>query len=67
MTLVIGTEIDPTALVSQVRKAIAGLDPELPVDSIKTMEELTADSLVRRRWPVRGHGCAPSTMRHLTM
>ncbi len=52
MTFAMRTESDPTALVSPVRKAIAALDPELPVYSTKTMEALTDDSLVTRRWPV---------------
>jgi ABC-type antimicrobial peptide transport system permease subunit len=31
---------------------VAALDPELPVFSIKTMEQVTDESLVTRRWPV---------------
>jgi predicted permease len=52
MILAIRTTTDPTALVNQVRREVAALDPELPVYSTKTMEELTDDSLVTRRWPV---------------
>ncbi|HEY3383744.1 MAG TPA: ABC transporter permease [Vicinamibacterales bacterium] len=43
---------DVKALSSPLRKTIAGLDPELPVFSIRTMEQVTDDSLVTRRWPV---------------
>jgi predicted permease len=52
MTVAIRTTSDPMALVNQVRKEVATLDPELPVFLVKTMEELTDDSLVTRRWPV---------------
>jgi predicted permease len=52
MTFAIRTTTDPTALVNQVRREVATLDPELPVFSAKTMEELTDDSLVTRRWPM---------------
>jgi predicted permease len=52
MVFAIRTTTDPTTLVNQVRREVAALDPELPVYSTKTMEELTDDSLVTRRWPV---------------
>ena len=42
----------PTALAPDVRAAIASLDPELPVYAVRTMEEVTDESLVTRRWPV---------------
>jgi predicted permease len=44
---------DPKTLAPAVRAAVAGIDPELPVYGVKTMEEVTDESLVTRRWPLR--------------
>ena len=52
MTFVIRTDGDPKALAGSVRREVAAVDPELPVFSVKTMAELTDDSLVTRRWPM---------------
>jgi predicted permease len=46
------THGDPEAITEAVRRAIAALDPELPVFRMKTMEGLTQDSLATRRWPM---------------
>ena len=35
-----------------MRATIARLDPELPVFFVKTMEQVTDESLVTRRWPM---------------
>jgi predicted permease len=43
---------DPRALAAPLRAAIAALDPELPVFSVRTMEQVTDESLVTRRWPM---------------
>lgn len=43
---------DPRGLASPMRAALVGLDPELPVFFVKTMEEVTDESLVTRRWPM---------------
>jgi predicted permease len=51
MTFAIRTTGDPTTLVSAVRREIAGLDPELPFYSVRTLEELMAESLTSRRTP----------------
>jgi predicted permease len=45
-----GTE--PETVIGAVRRQIAALDPELPVFSAKSMQGLTEDSLVARRWPM---------------
>lgn len=45
------TPLDPAALTETLRKTVLGLDPGLPVDNIRTMETLVADSLVARRSP----------------
>jgi predicted permease len=43
---------NPAGLAGQLRRVIAGLDPELPVFDVKTMEQVTDESLVTRRWPM---------------
>jgi predicted permease len=43
---------DPVALSAPLRATIGGLDPELPIFSVKTVEQLADDSLVTRRWPM---------------
>jgi predicted permease len=52
MTFAIRTTTVPAALVNDVRRIVASLDPELPVFSAKTMEEWIDESLVTRRWPM---------------
>jgi predicted permease len=52
MTFAVRGAGDRSMLSSSVRNAIGGLDPELPVFSIKTMEQVTDESLVTRRWPM---------------
>jgi predicted permease len=52
MTFTVRTPGDPLALATPLRTTIAGLDPELPVFSVKTMEQVTDESLVTRRWPM---------------
>jgi predicted permease len=43
---------DAGALAAPLRAAIVGLDPELPVFDVRTMEQVTEESLVTRRWPM---------------
>jgi ABC-type antimicrobial peptide transport system permease subunit len=52
MTFAIRTTTAPGALVNDVRRIVAALDPELPVFATKTMEEWIDESLVTRRWPM---------------
>jgi putative ABC transport system permease protein len=52
LTVAVRTAMDPTALAMGVRDAIAGLDPELPVFDMLTMDERTEKSLVSRRSPM---------------
>jgi predicted permease len=52
MTFAVRSAGDGSALSSALRQTVAALDPELPVFSIKTMEQVTEGSLVTRRWPV---------------
>ncbi len=48
----IRTRQEPTSVMPAVRRAVAGVDPELPVYSVKTMEERTAASVANRRTPM---------------
>jgi putative ABC transport system permease protein len=51
MTFAIRTAGDPTSIVGAVRREIAALDPELPFYSVRTLEEIMAESLTSRRTP----------------
>jgi putative ABC transport system permease protein len=51
MALIVKTQIDPHALVSQVRSAVAEIDPEQPLAAVRTLEEWMAQSLESRRAP----------------
>jgi putative ABC transport system permease protein len=50
--LAIRTPGDPSALSGSVRQALAGIDPELPLYSVKTMEDRIGESLTDRRTPM---------------
>ena len=52
MALIVKTRIDPHALVSQVRAAVAAIDPEQPMADVRTMDEWMARSLEGRRAPM---------------
>jgi predicted permease len=52
MGLIVKTKIDPRALVSQVRSAVAAIDPEQPMADVRTMDEWMARSLEGRRAPM---------------
>jgi putative ABC transport system permease protein len=50
MSIAVRTSGDPMAMAGTVRKQIATLDPELPLTSIRPMEDVVADSFSQRRW-----------------
>jgi putative ABC transport system permease protein len=50
MYFAVRTEGDPAALISGVRAVIRGLDSELPVDAVGTVDTLVATSLSQRRF-----------------
>ena len=52
MALMVKTRIDPRTLVSQVRSAVAEIDPEQPMADVRTMDEWMARSLEGRRAPM---------------
>jgi putative ABC transport system permease protein len=43
---------DPLLLSAAIRRVVAGIDPELPVFSVKTMNERMQEALVSRRVPM---------------
>jgi putative ABC transport system permease protein len=50
MTLVVRSSGDPASLTGVVRGAIGGLDKDLPVFRVKTMEQFVSDSMAQRRF-----------------
>jgi len=52
VTFALKTPGDPTALSGVVREAINGLDREMPIFDMQTMEQRTEKSLMTRRSPV---------------
>jgi len=49
MGLAVQTEGDPAAIASAVRREILKLDPEQPISSVRTMQQVLSDSLMLRR------------------
>jgi putative ABC transport system permease protein len=49
MSLTIKTNLEPQSLARTIQSEVASLDPDQPIASIRTMEELTATSVLRRR------------------
>jgi predicted permease len=52
LALAVRTGQEPTAVISAVRAELAGIDPELPLYSVRTMDERVSLSLVDRRTPM---------------
>jgi putative ABC transport system permease protein len=50
MSLVVRASVDPTSLTGAVRGAISGLDKDLPVFRVKTMEQFVSESMAQRRF-----------------
>jgi putative ABC transport system permease protein len=47
--LLVRTAGDPAAIASSVRDAVRTYDPEMPIENVRTLEELRNDSLARPR------------------
>jgi putative ABC transport system permease protein len=47
MSMVVRTEADPLSLVPAIRRVIESIDADLPISSIRTMEDVVSDSLSR--------------------
>jgi ABC-type antimicrobial peptide transport system permease subunit len=52
MTLVAGCDGDPAAFASQLRQAVASVDPKVALYDIKTMNERMSDAVARQRLAV---------------
>lgn len=52
MTLAVRTTGDPLAVTNSIRQALAAIDPELPLYSVRTMEDRIGESLTDRRTPM---------------
>lgn len=52
MTVVVRTASAPAAFIDPVKKAIAAFDPDQPVSSMETMEQVVHDSVGPRRFPM---------------
>ena len=48
--VIVHTRGDAAALGAAVRRAIHEVDPELPVEDVRTMEQIAAESAKSRRW-----------------
>jgi predicted permease len=51
-TLAIRTSGDPLSITGSVRQALASIDPELPLYSVRTMEDRIGESVTDRRTPM---------------
>ncbi|MEP6916291.1 MAG: FtsX-like permease family protein, partial [Acidobacteriota bacterium] len=52
MTITVKTAVEPMSLASPVRSALGRIDPNQPVSRIRTMEQVVAESLGSRRFPM---------------
>ena len=52
MALIVKGDVDPIALVAQVRSAVTSIDSEQPIADVRTMDEWLARSLEGRRSPM---------------
>ncbi|MEX1128882.1 MAG: ABC transporter permease [Vicinamibacterales bacterium] len=52
MTLAVRTAGDPLSVTGALRQALVSIDPELPLYSVRTMEDRIGDSLADRRTPM---------------
>ena len=52
MILAVRSTQDPRSLTSAIRREISRLDPDLPAANVRTLEQVTADSIAPRRLSV---------------
>ena len=52
MILAVRSAQDPRSLTSVIRREISSLDPDLPAANVRTLEQVTADSIAPRRLSV---------------
>src|SRR4030095_135609 len=49
LTITLRSQLDQSALIAAVQREVRSLDPNLPVSNVRTMGEVMAESLARRR------------------
>jgi putative ABC transport system permease protein len=52
VTLIVRAEKDPAALTASVREAVKAVDPEVPLYSVRTLDELVSERTAQRRLAV---------------
>jgi putative ABC transport system permease protein len=52
MILTVRSSLDPSGLVRSIRNEVRALDPEQPLANVRTLEEVTSDSIAPRRLSV---------------
>ena len=52
MILTVRSPLDTTALIRSIRNEVRAMDPEQPLANLRTLEEVTADSIAPRRLSV---------------
>jgi putative ABC transport system permease protein len=52
MILAVRSGQDPRGLTSAIRRELAGVDPDLPIAHVRTLEQIAADSIAPRRLSV---------------
>ncbi len=50
MNLVVATEVEPRVLLSAVQSVIWGLDPQLPIENVRTLRELRSSGVASERF-----------------
>jgi putative ABC transport system permease protein len=50
MTLTVRSAVEPTSLVSGIRREVQALDPAVPIYQVRTMEQAVADHTATRRF-----------------
>jgi putative ABC transport system permease protein len=50
MNVIVRSQVEPSALTGMVRRAIASVDPELPLAKVETLAEVVNDSLAQPRF-----------------
>src|SRR5262249_56599121 len=53
MGLVVRSRVDPASLAAAIRRDVHALDPEQPVDDVRTMDEIVHASVAPRRLQAR--------------
>jgi putative ABC transport system permease protein len=55
-TVVVRTAVEPSAVVGTLRRVVSAMDPELPLASVQTMQDVTRSSVAARRFQLLGVG-----------